>query len=128
METRQGPRVSLGIKVISKIDKKSKEEILLTSGDRFEGNAYDINIHGIGIFTKYFLPQGLILKLEILGMPFGLNAPIKVRGEVRHCNYVAKAKYKCGIKFLDLPAKQEEAIAKFISTFERRKKPRIDLS
>ena len=127
METRLGPRVNLDIKIISEIDKTLKEKISLVDGNRFEGHAYDISIVGIGIFAKYFLPTGLVIQMEMDGTPFGLAKPMKLKGKVRHCEYIKKGSYKCGIKFLNLPTECKKAIADLISAYEKRKNIRVDL-
>ena len=128
METRLGPRVKIDIKIISKFDTDLKQQVSLVGGNCFEGHGCNISTIGIGTFTKHFLPKGLILQMEIEGTPFGLTKPMKIKGEIRHCEYITKAKYKCGIKFLNLPKEYREAIKNLISAYEKRKKTRLNLS
>ncbi len=58
METWQGPRVAVSLRVISTIDKSMKDSVALANGNRFESRAYDISVGGIGLLVKYFLPKG----------------------------------------------------------------------
>jgi len=128
MQTRFGPRVKVDINIVSEIDKTLREQISFVRGNRFEGHAYDISIVGIGLTSKYFLPKGLIIQTEIDGAAFGLDKPMKLKGKVRHCEYVKKESYKCGIKFLNLSTEHKKAIAKLVSTYEKRKNMRLGLS
>jgi len=117
----------MSLSVISSIDKDKEQHINLVKGDCFEGKACDISAAGVGVHVKYFLPKGLVIKMELEGKPFGLNKKIKVKGAVRHCVYIKIHTYKCGIEFLDLPADCKKAITQFILTYEKRKKPRLNL-
>ena len=128
METRQGPRVEVSLRVISTIDKSMQDSISLANGNRFEAMACDISIGGIGLITKYFLPKGLLLELEIEGIPFELKERMTAKGEVAHCKNIQVRKYKCGIKFTQIDDKYIKAISQFISRYERRKNPRVSLS
>ncbi len=128
MDTRQGPRVGASLRVISTIDKSMQDSVSLANGNRFEARAYDISVGGIGLVAKYFLPKGLMLELEIEGAPFGLQERITAKGEVTHCKNVQVHKYKCGIRFTEISDKHKGAIAQFISNYEKRKSPRVDLS
>lgn len=128
MDTRQGPRVEVSLRVISTIDKSMKDAVSLANGNRFEARAYDISIGGIGLLTKYFLPKGLLLELEIEGGPFGLQERIIAKGEVTHCKNIQVHKYKCGIKFTDMSDKYIKVISQFIAGYEKRQSPRIKLS
>ena len=128
MQTRQGSRVVVSLRVISTIDESMKDVISLANGNRFEARAYDISIGGIGLLMKYFLPKGLLLEMEIEGAPFGLQERIIAKGEVSHTKSVGAHKYKCGVKFTDMADKYIKAISQFVSDYERRKNPRINLS
>ncbi|MCM8789405.1 MAG: PilZ domain-containing protein [Candidatus Omnitrophica bacterium] len=128
MESRKAPRINIEIKIISKISEEYKQKFSLISGESFEVKAFDISILGIGIISKYFLPQGLILELEIPGEPFGLSGAMYIKGEIRYCIYIKGLGYKCGIKFLEITKEHTRAIGQFISTYERRKEPRLKLS
>ena len=128
MQTRLGPRINVTLKIVTKIDESLKQHVHLTKGNRFDVSSYDISAIGIGIYVKYFLPKGLILDLEMDGAPFGLEEKMKIKGEVRHCEYVTVRKYHCGIKFLNLPKNYKKVIDHFVSTHTRRKNPRIKLS
>ncbi len=128
MNTRHGPRVEVSLRVISTIDKSMKDSVSLANGNRFEARAYDISVGGIGLLTKYFLPNGLLLELEIEGAPFGLKERITAKGEVVHCKDVQAHKYKCGIGFTEMIDKYIKAIEQFVSNYERRREPRVNLS
>lgn len=128
MNTRQGPRVEVSLRVISTIDESMKDSVSLASGNRFEARAYDISVGGIGLLVKYFLPNGLLLEMEIEGAPFGLKERIIAKGEVSHCKNVQVHKYKCGIKFTEMIDKYKKVIEQFVSGYERRREPRVNLS
>lgn len=128
MESRKAPRIGVETKIISKVSSDYKQKFSLISGESFEVKAFDISMLGVGIISKYFLPPGLILELEITGEPFGLDEAVKIKGEVRYCIYIKGRGYKCGIQFVTISEKHSQAIARFISTYERRKEPRLKLS
>jgi len=128
METRLKQRVRLNIEIIVRIPEGGKQKFTLAEGDSFKAGVLDISVLGIAIFSKYFLPRGLMLELEMPGAIFTINEDIKIRGEVRYSIYVRPSVYRCGIKFLDIPEKYTEAIARFVSLNERRKEPRLRLS
>jgi c-di-GMP-binding flagellar brake protein YcgR len=128
MKTRLRPRINISLKVVSEIDRDLEQGIVLVSGDRFEAKAFDISEGGIGIFVKYFFPKGLIIQLELERRPFGLKSPMKLNGEICYCNYNRKSRtYKCGVEFLNITKQGKKAIARFISTYEKRKQSRIKL-
>ena len=66
--------------------------------------------------------------LEIDGAIFGLKETMKLKAEIRYCVYIKPRNYKCEIKFLSIPEKYKKAIAQFISSYEKRKKPRLNIS
>ncbi|NQT22905.1 MAG: PilZ domain-containing protein [Candidatus Omnitrophica bacterium] len=116
MESRLASRIQITISVISKIDEKLGQKVHLAQGDRFKAATYNVSTIGVGLHVKkYFLPIGLIIDLEIDGAPFGLKEMMKIRGEVRHCEFLKSQIYECGIKFLNLPAEYKQAIAKFLA-------------
>jgi len=125
--TRSAPRINLNLKIVSKIDKNLKQKFTLATGNVVEAQAFDISVVGIGIFVKYFLPKGLTIRLEIDGSTFGLKDPMKIEGVICHCKYLDRNKYKCGIKFTKLTPKYKDAIANFISDYEKRKNSRFKL-
>lgn len=128
METRKAPRIDINFKVLSKPVQELKQKFALVSGNKFEVKAVDISEIGIGLVSEYFLPKGLILELEIDGAPFDLKEVMKIKGEIRYCRYERTVGYRCGVQFLDLSEVYRKAIAEFISTFERRKEPRVKLA
>jgi c-di-GMP-binding flagellar brake protein YcgR len=128
MDTRACPRVTIALKVVSRIEEGKEQSIKLATGNRFEAASYDISTVGIGIVTRDLLPKGLVMQLEIEGAPFGLKGPIAVKGEVRYCNYVKSRKYKCGVKFLSMSEKHKKAIAKFVSAHSEQEKTRTSPS
>ena len=126
MKTRLSSRINVVLKVISEIDKRLEQNIKLVGGNRFEVSAFDISRNGIGFtIKKYFLPKGLLINLSIDGAPFGLEKPIKIKGEIRYCKCVKYEMYKCGVKFLDMPKRYKKVITQFISNYNRRKKARF---
>lgn len=128
METREGPRIGVSLSVISTINESDRGSISLAGGNSFECRACDISAGGIGLITKYYLPKGLLLELEIEGVRFGLQGKFKVKGEVIHCKNIPAHGYKCGVKFTEIANEYRAAISQFISVCERRKDPRLDLS
>jgi c-di-GMP-binding flagellar brake protein YcgR len=122
METRLGARVNIALAVSSKIDKSAEQNITLAKGNRFTATTCDISTVGIGMRTNFFLPKGLVINMDLEGAPFGLREAIKVKGEVRYCNYVKARNYKCGIKFVNLSSRYRQAIAKFVSLHQAKKK------
>lgn len=128
METRSSSRVGVKLKVVCRIHENFRQKFGLTCGDVFELIAVDISEVGIGVISKYFLPKGLILELEIGGISFGIEKIMKIKGEIRYCIYKKNSGYKCGIKFLDILDEYRNNIAKLVSTYERREFPRVKIS
>jgi c-di-GMP-binding flagellar brake protein YcgR len=128
MDTRIAPRINITFKVITKVAEEAKQKFKLAAGKEFEIQAVDINKGGIGFNSKFFLPQGLIIELDIEGKPFGLGENMKLKGEVRYCKFSRASGYKCGVKFMDLPENYQKAVADFISAYEKREHPRLKLS
>lgn len=128
METRRRPRAIIALKVTLKIDQASKQNFSLAESRDLEVDAVDIGLLGMGVFSKYYLPKGLRLELEIGGEPFGLEKLMKVKGEIRYCIYLRASTYRCGIKFINLLSEYKDKIRKFIDAYERRKAPRVKLS
>lgn len=127
METRSAPRVSINLGVISRIDDKNGQKFSLSKGNIFEVKVVDISVSGVGIVSKYFLPKGLSIELEIDGKPFGLDEAMKIKGEIRYCNYIKACGYRCGVKFINILGNYAAKIAELIATYERRKEPRLKL-
>lgn len=128
METRKHPRINVNLKVISRLDESVFQKFSLTQGKSFEARVVDISILGVGIVSRFFLPRGLILLLEIEGGFLGLKEPIKVKGEVRYCVYMKSFLYRCGLKFIELDTSVEKKLREFIRKNERRKEPRLKLT
>lgn len=128
METRRAPRVNISLKVTSSINKELGQKFSLSADKAFEVDAVDISSLGMGIVAKFFLPQKLVINLEIDGKPFRLDKPMHLKGEVRYCRYIEASTYRCGVKFIDIPKEYQEKISKFIKKYERRKERRIKLS
>jgi len=127
METRSSSRIEVKLKVVCRIHENFCQQFGLVCGDVFELAAADISEAGIGVISKYFLPKGLILNLEITGIPFNEEV-MKIAGEIRYCIFKKNSGYRCGIKFLDIKEEYRKNIAKLVQTFEQRKFPRIRLS
>ena len=128
METRKQPRTRISLKVTSKIDEESGQKFSLAGSKTFEADTIDISILGMAILTKYYLPKGLRIELEIDGKPFGLKKSMKIKGEIRYCIYFSASLYRCGVKFINILSEYKNKIAKFIDIYERRKAPRVKLS
>lgn len=118
IETRLARRVNISLKILSRIDKEMEGKFSLSIGNVFEINLISISILGISIYSKYYLPKGLQVELEIDGKPFGLKESMNIKGEVRYCKQVKLSKYNCGIKFINIQNKYKERIAGFV---ERRR-------
>jgi c-di-GMP-binding flagellar brake protein YcgR len=128
MQTRLSHRLKVSLEGVSKIDKRSKKQFALTKGDSFKIDILDISVLGLCMISKYFLPKGLFVDLEIDGTLFGLKETMKIKGEIRYCEYLKYYTYRCGVKFLDMPEKYKKVISRFIAAYERRKNPRLKLS
>ncbi|MBU0709561.1 MAG: PilZ domain-containing protein [Candidatus Omnitrophica bacterium] len=128
METRKAPRIGINLTIHSKIPSEHKQKFALISGMNFDAQIVDISILGIGMFSKYFLPKGLILELNMEGQYFGISEDITVKAEVRHCTFIKGRGYRSGMQFLNLSDKDKKVITEFINTHERRKEPRLKLT
>lgn len=126
--TRSAPRLNINLKLISRIDEEIEQRFSLSRGNTFEVDTVDISALGIGILSKYFLPKGLRIEVDIDGQAFGLDGLMKIKGEVRFCQYIKASVYRCGVKFINISDEYREKIADFISNYERRKEPRLKLS
>ncbi|NQT95126.1 MAG: PilZ domain-containing protein [Candidatus Omnitrophica bacterium] len=127
IDSRMSPRMEIDLKVSSAIPKTAKQSFGLAKGGRFEVTAFDISTLGIGIITGYFLPAGLKIALVVKGDIFGLKKMVRIKGEVRHCEYKQLNKYKVGIRFIGISKQHKDAIAKFIASHDKRKEPRLSL-
>ncbi|MDP6685664.1 MAG: PilZ domain-containing protein [Candidatus Omnitrophota bacterium] len=119
--------MKIGRKAVLRIDKNSQQSFSLAKGNSLKVDMFDISVLGVGIRTKYFLPKGLIVHLEINGVLFGLAKPMKVKGEIRHCEQIDTYIYKCGVKFLNISKGHKDSISQLIATHERRTVPRLKL-
>jgi c-di-GMP-binding flagellar brake protein YcgR len=128
MDTRLATRTNIDLKIICKIEPKYQQKFGLACGDSFEAKALDISVLGVGLLCKYFLPKGLVLEVDIDFAPFGQNEIIKIRGEIRHAQYLKNLGYRIGIKFLDISYINKKSIDKYVFSRERRKEPRIRLA
>ncbi len=128
MDTRFTHRVNLSLKIFLEIEDDAEQQIALVGGNKLEVEVFDISISGIGLGVKHFIPKGLIVSMEIDGTPFDLDKAMRVKGEICYCNYVQASLYKCGIRFVDMPEQYVTAIADFVSKYERRGYPRVDLA
>lgn len=115
METRLKYRIKLILRIISEIGRHFKRKVMLVKGSRFEATTYDITVEGMGILIRYYLPRGVVIELAMKGGPFGVKKATTLKGEVRYCNFISYHSYKCGVRFVDLSARQRRAIARFIS-------------
>lgn len=128
METRGAPRVDINLKIASHIDDQGGQKFTISQGDTFDVDVVDISVSGIGVFSKYFLPKGLIIELSIDAKPFGSSGIMKIKGELRYCRSVKISKYRCGIKFINPAAEYVKLIGDFIAKNERRQEARLKLT
>jgi len=128
METRGAKRVNVSLKIASHIDNQGDQRFTISQGDIFEVEVVDISVSGIGINSKYFLPKGLVIDIEIDGKTFDSNTVMRMKGELRYCRSVKVSRYRCGIKFIDPPVEYVKLIRDFITVNERRQEPRVKLS
>jgi c-di-GMP-binding flagellar brake protein YcgR len=128
METRIAQRVKISLEITLRVAKEPRQQFALAEGDSIKVNLLDISRLGMGILSKHFLPRGLIANFEIDGALFGFAETMKIKAEVRWCNYVRPSIYRFGVRFLDNPEKYMNAIEQFVSANERRKEPRLKLS
>lgn len=128
METRAASRVAIKLKVVCRIEKNFCRKFGLTCGDVFGLTAVDISESGIGVVSEYFLPKGLILELEIEGVPPDIEKIMTIKGEICYCTYKKNSGYKCGVRFIDLLDEYRSGIASVVATYELRKFPRVKLA
>ena len=128
MSNKQGPQLNVVLKVISEIDEDSQGEYSLARGRTIKVDAVDISVLGLGITSVYSFPVGTLVEAAIDGDVFGLSEPMLVKAEIRFCKYTEKAKYRCGMRFVDMDPKYFEIIRDLIRKYERRKDPRIKLT
>ena len=119
METRIATRLKIRLRIVSKIDKKFQQGFGLICGRSFRVDTFDISEAGIGFYSKYFLPKGLMLEIGMNGIPLGLKRVARMKAEVRHCEYSILRGYRCGVKFVDIPDSYRMAIAQFVSAHEK---------
>ena len=124
VETRGSLRSGFKTKVVFSVDDSMKKQIHLAK-DKFEAYTADISTLGIGILSNHFIPKGAILNAEIDGANFSLDEPLRIKCEVRYCNFVKMGEYRSGMKFLDILPLYKDKIAEFIKKNERREVPRF---
>ena len=130
MKTKSAPCAAVELKVICRLDGSQDARFRLKRGSPFIARATDISEVGAELLSKYLIPRGIILDLDIDGKVFGLDRNIKTKGEVRFCESV-KGLWKSnriGVKFLDISDVDREALAKFVAAYERRRCPRARLA
>lgn len=126
MERKESPNVIVKLRVVSIIDEAGEEKVV-SSSESFEVTALDISAQGIGIRAEKHLPQKTIVELQIDGAVFDLNESMFIKAEVRSCGPEDSSKCRCGMRFLDINSKCQEAIGGFISKYNRRREPRLGL-
>lgn len=132
MDTRLNKRVDVKMSISCKIQEDSSQAVNLSGGNKFEADAFDISMLGIGFFTKCFLPQGLLIEMEISGIT-DREKKLNLKGRIRYCKNAPHEvkppnKYKCGIEFLDLPKEDAKQVEQFIMKHEQRKAPRLNIN
>lgn len=114
IETRLAKRARIDLKIATRIDKEMAKNFSLSIGGLFDIDLVSISILGVSGFSKYYLPKGLQVELEMDGKPFGLEGMMNLKGEVRYCKQTSFSKYNCGIKFINLPNKIKKKISEFV--------------
>ena len=102
------------MKITVRIEEETAGKFSPSGGNIFECDLVSISILGVSIYSKYYLPEGLHIELDIDGKPFDLERSMKIKGEIRYCKQVEVSKYKCGIKFIKILNEDKEKIAEFI--------------
>ncbi len=79
------------------------------------GRARDLSIGGVGLYSQVPRAAGTPLDMTFaLTLASGV-VQVRVRGEVRHCVFVAaQARYRVGVRFVDLDESARRLIALFI--------------
>ncbi|MBM3252388.1 MAG: hypothetical protein FJZ11_06410 [Candidatus Omnitrophica bacterium] len=89
-----------------------------------EVDTLDISVLGVGLLSKYFIPKGVIVNLQLK-----INDKIiDAKGEIRSAVSWGKGLSRLGIKLIDLGESEQKIIEKFIKENERRTEPRLELS
>jgi c-di-GMP-binding flagellar brake protein YcgR len=128
LETRLGARIVVQMKLSAMLDETHEQSITLDSGKHFEAEVIDISEWGLGlVIKKYYLPRGTSLELTMDGAPFELKKEIKLKAEIKYCKNYKANMYKCGVKIIEISKECEDAIKTFITKYEKRQKPRLDL-
>ncbi|MBI4974568.1 MAG: hypothetical protein HZC19_01975 [Candidatus Omnitrophica bacterium] len=104
----------MNLKIISRIDEEMERKFSLSIGNKFETDLTSIGILGISMYSKYYLPKGLQIGLEIDGKPFGLEELMNLKGELCYCRQVSHSKYNCGVKFMNIPNRYKKIIADLV--------------
>jgi len=123
METRRAKRLQASFKVNLKIDPSLTKYFKLRK-ETVEVDTLDISVLGVGLLSKYFIPKGVIVNLQLK-----INDKIiDAKGEIRSAVSWGKGLSRLGIKLIDLGESEQKIIEKFIKENERRTEPRLELS
>lgn len=128
MEIKNTLRIPVDLEVAWKVDKKLGQPYHLEINNVCRDKAFDISSGGMGIISKHFLPTGLRIEIAFSGSILGLKKFLRLKGEVRYCNCIKQANYRCGIKFIDVPLSYSTKFNELKLANEKRQDPRITLS
>ena len=110
------------MKIVIRIDEEATDKFSPSAGNIFEVDLTSISVLGISMYSKYYLPNGLRIILDIDGKPFGLERSMNLKGEMRYCKQIEASKYKCGIKFIKTADEYKNKIAEFVTANEKKRK------
>ena len=128
METRLEHRVKIACQVEMSIADDPGQRFALSQDKALKVEVMDISKVGMGMISSCYFPKGLIIELQIDGAQFGLKELMRLKAEVRWCNYIKPSVYRFGVRFIHPPDIYVQAVSKFVSEHERRKEPRLKIS
>ncbi len=116
-------KTKIPLKVELKIDSslRGRFNIFIES---VEARALDISSSGIGMLSEIFLPQGVLVDLQLKIK----HRLVKIKGEIRSAISVGDGLSRLGIKFVDLNKREAKLIKDFIKKHEKRRPIRLKLS
>ena len=124
METRGEARIKLDAGASLKVNGDMEKHVHLLREEQ-KAEIVDVSALGIGVVSPVFLPKGAILNIQVNGAAFGMDTPIKIKGEVRYCKPEKGRKCKVGIKFIEIEDAVLNKIKEYVTKCERREAPRV---
>lgn len=111
--------ISVNLKVNSGLAKKLK-----IKKELIEVRAVDVSSSGIGVLSRYQIPRGTIVNLEIIIK----EQTLEMEGEIILVFKHNSGLTRFGIKFLDVAEEKKKVLSKFIKSHDERVYPRLILS